>query len=121
MTDIKFENAPDGTPIAYRLDGKDDLGRCGFVWLGGYKSDMDGSKAAALAALARETRRPGLAPVDSAFLGGLVHANACSDGSLLARILDFIAAYRIHLTDRETAAFLEIFRELRRILLGEGS
>ena len=60
MTDIKFENAPDGTPIAYRLDGKDDLGRCGFVWLGGYKSDMEGAKAEALAALARETRRPGL-------------------------------------------------------------
>ena len=60
MTDIKFENAPDGTPIAYRLDGGDDLGRCGIVWLGGYKSDMEGSKAEALAALARETRRPGL-------------------------------------------------------------
>ena len=58
MTDIKFESAPDGTPIAYRLDGKDDLGRCGFVWLGGYKSDMTGSKAETLAALARETRRP---------------------------------------------------------------
>lgn len=58
MTDIKFEKSPDGTPIAYRLDGRDDLGRCGFVWLGGYKSDMEGSKAEALAALARETRRP---------------------------------------------------------------
>lgn len=58
MTDIKFENAPDGTPIAYREDGRSDLGRCGFVWLGGYKSDMEGSKAEALAALARETRRP---------------------------------------------------------------
>lgn len=60
MTDIKFEKAPDGTPIAYRLDGGSDLGRCGFVWLGGYKSDMEGSKAETLAALARETRRPGL-------------------------------------------------------------
>ena len=60
MTDIKFESSPDGTPIAFRNDGKDDLGRCGFVWLGGYKSDMEGSKAEALAALARETRRPGL-------------------------------------------------------------
>lgn len=58
MTDIKFEKAPDGTPIAFRTDGRDDLGRCGFVWLGGYKSDMEGSKAEALAALARETRRP---------------------------------------------------------------
>ena len=60
MTDIKFENAPDGTPIAFRADGREDLGRCGFVWLSGYKSDMEGSKAEALAALARETRRPGL-------------------------------------------------------------
>ena len=60
MTDIKFETAPDGTTIAYRTDGRDDLGRCGFVWLGGYKSDMEGSKAEALAALARETRRPSL-------------------------------------------------------------
>ena len=58
MTDIKFERAPDGTPIAFRTDGRDDLGRCGFVWLGGYKSDMEGSKAECLAALARETRRP---------------------------------------------------------------
>jgi len=58
MTDIKFESAPDGTPIAFRRDGREDLGRCGFVWLGGYKSDMAGSKAEALAALARETRRP---------------------------------------------------------------
>ena len=60
MTDIKFEKAPDGTPIAFRTDGRDDLGRCGFVFLGGYKSDMEGSKAEALAALARETRRPAL-------------------------------------------------------------
>ena len=60
MTDIKFEKSPDGTPIAYRVDGRDDLGRCGFVWLGGYKSDMEGSKAEALAALARETRRSSL-------------------------------------------------------------
>lgn len=60
MTDIKFENAPDGTPIAFQSDGVGDLGRCGFFWLGGYKSDMTGSKAEALAALARETRRPSL-------------------------------------------------------------
>ena len=58
MTDIKFETAPDGTRIAYRLDGKADLGRCGFFWLGGYKSDMEGAKAEALAGLAREHRMP---------------------------------------------------------------
>ena len=38
----------------------DDLGRCGFFWLGGFMSDMLGTKAEAMAALARETRRPGL-------------------------------------------------------------
>jgi pimeloyl-ACP methyl ester carboxylesterase len=58
MTDIKFENAPDGLRIAYRLDGPGGSGRCGIVWLGGFKSDMTGSKAETLAALARETRRP---------------------------------------------------------------
>jgi pimeloyl-ACP methyl ester carboxylesterase len=57
MTDVKFEAMPDGTDIAWREDGGEDLGRCGFFWLGGYKSDMEGSKAEALAALARETRR----------------------------------------------------------------
>ena len=56
MTGIKFETAPQGTLIAYREDGSDDIGRCGFFWLGGHKSDMEGSKAEALASLARETR-----------------------------------------------------------------
>lgn len=58
MTDIKFEKVPDGNLIALREDGKADLGRCGFFWLGGYKSDMEGSKAETLAALARDSRRP---------------------------------------------------------------
>ena len=57
MTSIKFETAPDGTEIAYREDGGEDFGRCGLFWLGGFKSDMTGSKAEALAALARDTRR----------------------------------------------------------------
>jgi pimeloyl-ACP methyl ester carboxylesterase len=58
MTDIKFENPPGQPPIAYLIDGQSNLGRCGMVWLGGFKSDMTGSKAEALAALGRETRRP---------------------------------------------------------------
>jgi len=57
MTDIKFETAPDGTRLAYCEDGGEDVGRCGLFWLGGFKSDMTGSKAEALASLARETRR----------------------------------------------------------------
>lgn len=58
MTDIKFENPAGQPPIAYRIDGQGNPGRCGVVWLGGFKSDMTGSKAEALAALARETGRP---------------------------------------------------------------
>ena len=60
MTDIKQEIGPDGIGLAYREDGPEDIARCGFFWLGGFKSDMEGSKAEALAALARDTRRPGL-------------------------------------------------------------
>ena len=60
MTGIKHERLPGGPLIAYREDGKEDHSRCGFFWLGGFKSDMEGSKAVALAALAVETRRPGL-------------------------------------------------------------
>jgi pimeloyl-ACP methyl ester carboxylesterase len=47
--------------IAYLRDGpNDDLGPCGFFWLGGFMSDMTGSKAEALAELARTTRRTSL-------------------------------------------------------------
>jgi len=59
MTGIKHENLPSGLSLAYREDGREDVARCGFFWLGGFKSDMEGSKAEALGALARETRRPG--------------------------------------------------------------
>jgi pimeloyl-ACP methyl ester carboxylesterase len=59
MASVDFEQAPDGTSLAYMQDGPaDDVGRCGFFWLGGFMSDMTGSKAEALAGLARETRRP---------------------------------------------------------------
>lgn len=59
MTSIKFENAH-GVQIAYRQDGSEQNGRCGFFWLGGFKSDMEGSKAESLATLAGRTGRPSL-------------------------------------------------------------
>jgi pimeloyl-ACP methyl ester carboxylesterase len=59
MPSVDFEQAPDGSRLAYMQDGAaDDAGRCGFFWLGGFMSDMKGAKAESLAALARETRRP---------------------------------------------------------------
>ena len=61
MAGVDFEQGPGGVKLAFLQDGSgDDLGRCGFFWLGGFMSDMLGTKAEALAALARETRRPGL-------------------------------------------------------------
>lgn len=61
MASMDFEASPDGERIAYQNDGPaDDMGRCGFFWLGGFKSDMEGTKAEALAGLARDVRRPNL-------------------------------------------------------------
>jgi pimeloyl-ACP methyl ester carboxylesterase len=61
VTETLFEQMPDGTRIAYREDGGGSTtGRCGFFWLGGLKSDMEGAKAETIAMLARDTRRPSL-------------------------------------------------------------
>jgi pimeloyl-ACP methyl ester carboxylesterase len=61
MASVDFELGPRDLRLAFLEDGPaDDLGRCGFFWLGGFMSDMTGSKAEALASLARECRRPGL-------------------------------------------------------------
>lgn len=61
MAETQFEPMPDGTRLAYREDGGGDtVGRCGFFWLGGLKSDMEGAKAEAIATLARDIRRPSL-------------------------------------------------------------
>lgn len=61
MHDIQYSLAGDSNRIAFREDGGgDDMGRCGFFWLGGFMSDMEGSKAETLAGLARESRRPSL-------------------------------------------------------------
>jgi pimeloyl-ACP methyl ester carboxylesterase len=61
MAATLFDSRLPGPRLAYLRDGPDDdMGRTGFLWLGGFKSEMTGSKAEALADLARATRRPGL-------------------------------------------------------------
>ena len=55
MSEPKFLDRPGGHRLAYV---KHDGGGPGFVWLGGFKSDMEGSKALALDAWAREENRP---------------------------------------------------------------
>jgi pimeloyl-ACP methyl ester carboxylesterase len=61
MASVEFERGPAGERLACVQDGSpDDFARAGFFWLGGFMSDMQGAKAEALAALARETRRSNL-------------------------------------------------------------
>jgi pimeloyl-ACP methyl ester carboxylesterase len=56
---VSFDEGVLGTRLAYLQDGgREDLGPTGFFWLGGFKSEMTGSKGEALADLARLTRRP---------------------------------------------------------------
>ena len=58
MATVEFDDALGGLRLAYLRDGgRDEWGPTGFFWLGGFKSDMRGSKAEALANLARSTRR----------------------------------------------------------------
>lgn len=53
-----FDTALAHTRLAYLIDGPDnDMAQTGFFWLGGLKSDMTGTKAEALAAVGRATRR----------------------------------------------------------------
>jgi hypothetical protein len=59
MAGVDFEQGPGGSNLAFMQDGPADaMNHCGFFWLGGFMSDMTGSKAEALAGLARESRRP---------------------------------------------------------------
>ena len=55
----EYLKAKDGISVAWLNDGADPApaGRCGTFWLGGFKSDMRGSKAEVLADHARATDR----------------------------------------------------------------
>jgi pimeloyl-ACP methyl ester carboxylesterase len=60
MSDAAYISVRPGVSLAYlRQAGKPGLraGRTGFIWLGGFNSDMTGSKAESLAAHAREAGR----------------------------------------------------------------
>jgi pimeloyl-ACP methyl ester carboxylesterase len=59
MEAASFDPGVLGTRLAFLKDGGvGELGPCGFFWLGGFMSEMTGSKGEALAHLARATRRP---------------------------------------------------------------
>lgn len=56
MTEAQFLQRPDGQKIAYHA--KPGARDAGFIWLGGFKSDMDGTKAIALETWAAENKAP---------------------------------------------------------------
>ena len=56
---MDYETVRPGVRLAYLKDEPaPGLAGCGFFWLGGFRSDMTGSKAETLSALARATGRP---------------------------------------------------------------
>jgi pimeloyl-ACP methyl ester carboxylesterase len=61
MVQVAYETRLPGHRLAYLKDGRDDHatsgGACGFFWLGGFMSDMTGSKAQALGDMAHASRR----------------------------------------------------------------
>lgn len=60
MSQVQFQPIRQDVAIAYRHDGAKDRknGPTGLFWLGGFMSDMEGSKAAVLADLAKQENRP---------------------------------------------------------------
>jgi pimeloyl-ACP methyl ester carboxylesterase len=58
MARVQFDEELPGFRLAWMSDGADSgIGPCGFFWLGGFKSEMTGTKAENLADLARSSRR----------------------------------------------------------------
>lgn len=57
MSTLNYCTLKTGNRLAYRHDNADAPGT-GIFWLGGYKSDMEGTKAEALSAAARAAKRP---------------------------------------------------------------
>jgi pimeloyl-ACP methyl ester carboxylesterase len=55
---IRFDDGVFGARLAWLRDGAlEEIGPCGIFWLGGFMSEMTGTKGEALAELARSTRR----------------------------------------------------------------
>jgi pimeloyl-ACP methyl ester carboxylesterase len=58
MARVEFDPFDPGAPLAYLHDGPpDDRLHTGFFWLGGFMSEMTGTKGEAIADLARNSRR----------------------------------------------------------------
>ncbi len=94
MSQVMTDNALGGQALAYRIDGGgDEVGRCGFLFLGGFKSEMTGKKGEALAELARATRRRTLR---FDYSGHGASAGKFTDGTISAWLEQSMHMYLAH-------------------------
>jgi pimeloyl-ACP methyl ester carboxylesterase len=91
---IQFDDAVPGLQLAWREDGPADDGHTtGFLWLGGFMSDMAGTKAEALAAFAEAEGRPCLR---FDYSGHGQSGGAFADGTISRWLAEALHMFRSH-------------------------
>lgn len=91
LTSLTVESPPPSRTIAVRVrEGKSEAGAPGLFWLGGFKSDMTGTKAAALDQWAEENGR---AYVRFDYSGHGESGGDFTDGTIGSWLADSLAVY----------------------------
>jgi len=94
MPQVMRERGLGATDLAFMIDGaQDDVGRCSFMFLGGFKSDMTGKKAEAIGDLARATRRQALR---FDYSGHGQSSGAFTEGTISAWLEQCVHMYLLH-------------------------
>lgn len=94
MREVKISPIRPGIGLAFLDDGPPGDGEtCGFFWLGGLKSDMTGSKAEAIAALARSMARPCLR---FDYSGHGASGGRFTDGTISLWLSEAVHMFRTH-------------------------
>ena len=95
MGQISFDTELGNYRLAHTSEGApDEIGRCGFFWLGGYRSDMMGSKAESLSELARSSRRSIsiIAPATTTRVNHLLSAGTMYHGACFDAVLRIMSS-----------------------------
>ena len=92
VTRLGTFDSTEGVRIAWRADGPpaQSAGPCGFFWLSGFKSDMSGTKAEAIAAHAAGSGRPCLR---FDYSGHGESAGDLADGTISAWLAEAVRAF----------------------------